>query len=109
MSTEKHLFVLKGSIKTPPFSSEARIKAGYLIRKLQQGENLSLPESRPMPVIGQRCHELRIKDGDVSWRIIYRIDEDAIIIAEIFAKKTQKTPKAIIDNCKKRLNHYDDD
>lgn len=108
MSSDKKLFVLKGTIKTPPFSVNARIEAGYLIRKLQQGENLSLPESRPMPIIGKRCHELRIKDGDLTWRIIYRTDEDAIIIAEIFAKKTQRTPKRIIDNCRARLGNYDD-
>jgi phage-related protein len=31
-----------------------------------------MPHSRPMPDIGERCHELRIVDVDATWRIIYR-------------------------------------
>jgi hypothetical protein len=59
---EKSLIWLHGEIKTPPFSSEARIEAGYLLHKLQMGELLSLPHARPMPSIGLRCYELRIDD-----------------------------------------------
>lgn len=88
-------------------SPEARLEAGYLLRKLQQGETLSLPHSRPMPDIGRRCHELRIQDEKVTWRIMYRNDSDAIIILEVFAKKTNKTPKQVIDVCQKRLRLYD--
>ena len=61
-----------------------------------------------MPSIGVRCHELRINDEQETWRIIDRIDEDAIVIAEIFSKKTQQTPKAIIARCKRRLRGYDE-
>ena len=53
---------LHGETKTPPLSTGARIEAGVLLRRLQRGESLSLPESRPMPSIGPRCHELRIDD-----------------------------------------------
>jgi phage-related protein len=60
-----------------------------------------------MPSVGTRCHELRIRDEDVNWRIIYRIDADAIVIAEIFAKKTNQTPSKIIGLCKTRLKTYD--
>jgi hypothetical protein len=52
-----------------------------------------MPQSRPMSSIGLRCHELRINDADTTWRLIYRIDQDAIVIAEVFAKKTEKTPQ----------------
>ena len=97
-----------GEVKTPPFSAEARIEAGYLLRKLQQGENLEMPHSRPMPSIGPRCHELRVTDKTVIWRFIYRIDDDAIVMVEVFKKKTPKTPKPIIEVCKKRLKDYDD-
>lgn len=68
---------------------------------------LSLPHSRPMPDIGKRCHELRIVDEDKSWRIVYRTDEDAILILEVFNKTTQKTPKSVIDNCQRRIREYD--
>ncbi|NJK55865.1 MAG: type II toxin-antitoxin system RelE/ParE family toxin [Pleurocapsa sp. SU_5_0] len=104
---DKELVWFAGEVKTPPFSSEARIEAGYLLRLLQKGESLSLPQSRPMPSIGKRCHELRINDESKIWRIVYRIDEDAIVIVDVFAKKTNKTPKAVIERCQKRLKQYD--
>ena len=81
---DKPLVWLHGEIKTPPFSKTARIEAGFLLRRLQIGEKLGLPWSRPMPSIGNRCHELRINDENLNWRIIYRIDADAIIILDVF-------------------------
>jgi phage-related protein len=107
--TDKPLVWLHGEVKTPPFSQEARIEAGVLLRRLQQGENLELPHSRPMPSIGTHCHELRIRDTDKNWRIIYRIDDDAIVILEVFNKTTRVTPTSVIDSCKKRINQYDQD
>lgn len=104
---DKPLVWLRGEIRTPPFSPSARIEAGYLLRLLQRGESLSMPESRPMPIIGPRCHELRIKDADHTWRIVYRTDTDAILILDVFDKDDKKTPKNVIDNCKKRLSQYD--
>src|SRR5436309_12213057 len=95
----KPLVWLEGEIKTPPFSRAARLEAGFLLRRLQLGEQLSLPQSRPMPSIGRRCHELRIQDESVPWRIIYRVDPDGIVIADIFAKKTQRTPATVIEKC----------
>ena len=106
---EKPLAWLHGEIQTPPFQKSARLEAGYLLRRLQQGETLDLPHSRPMPSIGNRCHELRFGDRENSWRIVYRIDDDAIIILEVFAKKTRRTPKKVIDACKERLRRYDDE
>jgi phage-related protein len=104
---DKELVWLSGEVKTPPFSQKARLEAGYLLRKLQQGDLIALPLSRPMPTIGKHCHELRIVDENVTWRIIYRIDSDAIIILEVFSKKTRETPKNIIEICQKRLKQYD--
>ena len=103
---DKPLVWLHGEVKTPPFSQQGRIGAGTLLRRLQGGETLSLPHSRPMPVIGPRCHELRIPDQDVTWRIMYRVDSDAVIIADVFAKKTLATPQHVIDVCKERLRKY---
>lgn len=105
---DKPLAWLHGEVRTPPFSSGARIEAGFLLRQLQAGEKLGLPHSRPMSAIGRRCHELRIVDKHVTWRIIYRIDHDAIVILEVFAKKTMATPNSVIRICKQRLKEYDD-
>ncbi|MCL4555024.1 MAG: type II toxin-antitoxin system RelE/ParE family toxin [Actinobacteria bacterium] len=103
----KPLAWLHGEVKTPPFSSGARLEAGVLLRRLQRGESLSLPMSRPLPSIGRRCHELRITDGDSTWRIMYRIDTDAIVIGEVFQKKTEGTPRSVIDACRRRFHQYD--
>jgi phage-related protein len=104
---EKPLVWLRSDVKTPPFSRAARVEAGALLRRLQDGERLALPHSRPMPSIGARCHELRIQDENRSWRIIYRFDSDAIVVADVFAKTTMTTPKRVIENCKRRLRAYD--
>jgi phage-related protein len=106
-SADKPLVWLEGEIRTPPFSQRARLEAGYLLRRLQQGQTLGMPHSRPMPSIGPRCHELRINDERATWRIVYRIDSDAIVILEVFSKKSSRTPKVAIDGCKKRLRGYD--
>lgn len=66
-----------------------------------------MPHSRPMPEIGKRCHELRIVDSEHTWRIIYRVDPDAIVILDVFSKKTRKTPPNVIERCKQRLRDYD--
>ncbi len=105
---DKDVVWLHGEVKTPPFSPEARIEVGFLLRRLQMGENLNMPHSRPLPGIGKRCHELRINDGDVTWRIVYKIDPDTIVILEVFDKKTNKTPKQVINVCKDRLKDYDE-
>ena len=104
---DKPLLWLRGEVKTPPFSAEARVEAGMLLRRLQEGERLGMPHSRPMSGIGARCHELRIVDAGRTWRIIYRLDPDAIVIAEVFQKTTQQTPVRIIQDCRQRLARYD--
>ena len=105
---EKLLVWLRGEIKTPPFGKDARIEAGCLLRDLQDGLKISLPHSKPMPSIGRRCHELRITDKNEIWRVVYRIDSDAILIVDVFKKKTQQTPKQVINECKQRLKRYDE-
>ena len=106
---DKPLAWLHGEVKTPPFSPVARVEAGFLLRRLQVGETLALPHSRPMPSIGPRCHELRINDRNVTWRIVHRVDPDAIVILEVFRKSTAKTPLPVIAMCKRRLRMYDDE
>lgn len=76
------------------------------MRKIQQGESIGMPHSRTMPSIGNKCHELRIQDQDKTWRIFYLIDVDAIVILDVFLKKTNKTPKKVLENCKKRIRNY---
>jgi phage-related protein len=88
-------------------SEAARRETGFLLRRLQRGELLGLPHSRPMPDIGPRCHELRVKEQNKTRRLIYRIDVDAIVVADLFEKKTRKTPRQVIAICQRRLRLYD--
>ncbi len=106
MTTSKPLVWLYGEVKTPPFSRAARVEAGFLLRRLQNGERIEMPASRPMPLIGVNCHELRVDDGDVTWRIVYHVATDAIVILDVFQKKSRTTPKHVIDVSRRRLRDY---
>ncbi len=105
----KHLIWLPAEIKATLFYRSVRIEVGFLLQQLLNGELPTLPMSKPMSSIDDRCHELRVNDlnNNKNWRVIYQIDDDAIIILEVFAKTTKKTPDNIIDRCQKRLRLYD--
>jgi len=103
---DKPLVWLRGEIKTPPFGPDARLEAGFLLRRLQRGESLGLPYSRPMPSVCSGCHELRIVDANLNWRIMYHIATDAVVILEVFNKQTPATPKTVIVRCQRRLAEY---
>ena len=104
---EKPLVWLHGEVKTPPFTAFGRQEAGMLLRLLQEGERLGMPQAEPLPDVGARCGALRVRDAEHNWRIMYRIDTDAILILDVYCKKTPKIPDEVIDRCKKRLTQYD--
>lgn len=97
---------LSGEVRSPPFTAEARREAGVLLRVLQLGGTLGLPASRPMPVIGPHCHELRVRDRDHDWRIVYHLAEDAVVILGVFPKRSRATPRSVIEACRRRLGRY---
>jgi phage-related protein len=103
---DKDLVWLHGDVKTPPFSAEARTEAGVLLRKLQMGQKLTMPQSEPLRAVGPGCHELRVRDEKANWRIMYCIEPDAIVIVEGFDKKTGAVPQKIVEICKRRLKAY---
>ena len=107
--SDKPLRWMLGTLGTPPVGREARIDAGVLLRRLQRGDSVGMPDSRPMATMGRRVHELRVIDRETrkTWRIVYRIDPDAILVVHWFEKKTKTTPKRIVDLCIKRLGDYD--
>lgn len=107
--TDKKLVLRKTELKTPPLSTAARVEFGQLLRRLLAGEMLQLPQSRPMPSIGARVYELRVGDQNQTWRLVYRIDPDAIVVVELFSKKTPQTPLPTIELCQKRFKAYDAD
>jgi phage-related protein len=104
---DRPLVWLRGEVKTPPFSRKGRLEVGFLLRKVQDGENVGMPHSRPMPSIGPRCHELRVRDEGHHWRIFYRLDADAVLVLDVHHKKTQRIPKQVLEGCRIRAERYD--
>lgn len=103
---DKDLVWLSDGIESPPFSESAKREAGYFLRLLQKGEFIEEPISKPLPKICKDCHELRINDKNITWRILYHIAEDDIVLLEIFKKKTRKTPQSVIETATQRLKRY---
>jgi len=66
-----------------------------------------LPQAEPLFVVGPRCGAIRVRDGEHNWRIMYRVDPDAILILDVYAKKTRRIPDEVIARCKRRLKNYD--
>ncbi len=48
VNEDKPLVWLSGEVKTPPFSTEARLEAGFLLRRLQRG--VELPQLSGHPI-----------------------------------------------------------
>ena len=103
----KPVFWLAEAFKTPPFTAEGRKVAGVLLGLLQDGERLGMPYSRPLPTVGQRCHELRVRDASHQWRIVYRIDPEFIIVAHVFAKKGKGMQQREFASAARILRDYD--
>ena len=78
-----------------------------LLRLLQEGEHLGMPLAEPLPDVGPHCGALRVRDAGHNWRIMYRIDPDAVLILDVYAKKTPKIPDEVIERCVQRLKRYD--
>jgi phage-related protein len=38
---------------------------------------------------------------------MYRVDADAVLILEVYPKKTRKIPNEVIKTCRQRLKQYD--
>jgi phage-related protein len=75
---------------------------------LQEGETLGMPQAEALPIVGSRCGALRIRDAGHNWRIMYRVDADAILVLEVYAKKTPRIPDEVIKRCRQRLRNYDE-
>jgi len=78
-----------------------------LLRLLQRGELLSMPHAEALPQLGARCGVLRVRDEEQYWRIVYRMDTDAILILDVYSKKTRKMPDEVFVRCRQRLIQFD--
>ena len=78
------------------FPLNARREAGYQIDRVQNG--LEPSDWKPMNSVGQGVKEIRIRDADGAFRVIYLAKlADAVHVLHCFQKKTKKTSRADVD------------
>ena len=68
------------------------------------GEQIGMPNSRPMPIVGPGVSELRLKNEDGIFRVFYyTASPQGVPVFHAFVKKTQRTPASEIELAKERL------
>lgn len=86
------------------FPEQVRNELGYLIFRLQKGDRLDMPQSKPIPAVAKGVYELRVRGSDVAYRAFYYLKyEEGILVFHCFKKKTQKTPLKEIERGIKNL------
>ena len=86
------------------FPKEVRARLGRELFRLQLGEQLGMPNSRPMPGVAAGVSEIRMKAEDGSFRAFYYTASwRGVPVIHAFVKKTQRTPPLEIDLARKRL------
>jgi phage-related protein len=84
------------------FPEDARRQAGHELYQVQKGANPS--DWKPMPTIGLGVREIRIRDADGAYRVIYIATlADAIHVLHAFQKKSRKTAQRDLDIAFTRL------
>ncbi len=73
------------------------------LARLDAGLPLSMPLSRPMPSIGRGAHELRLRDRNGEWRVVYVVrSAGEVVVVLAFKKTSRKTPERMIDLARSR-------
>jgi phage-related protein len=86
------------------FPKEVRIRLGKGLFRLQMGEQIGMPNSRPMPAVAVGVYELRVKTQDGAYRAFYyTATERGILVFHALVKKTQQTPAMEIELARRRL------
>lgn len=86
------------------FPDEVRGDLADALARLDAGQTLRMPLSRPMPSIGPGAHELRLKDRAAAYRVVYAVVRGGIIhVIHGFKKKTPATARSNIEIARKRL------
>ncbi len=86
------------------FPEEIREDLADALARLDAGQSLTMPLSRPMPTIRHGVHELRLKDRSGAYRVIYALIEQGMVYGlHAFKKTTRKTPLRHIALASRRL------
>jgi len=92
------------------FPKEVRLRLGRGLFRLQLGEQLGMPNARPMPGVAAGVSELRVKGEDGSFRAFYyAASSRGVLVFHAFVKKTQRTPPLEIELGRKRLKELLDE
>lgn len=104
MSTEKPIYWVGTSYQDLlSFSVAAKQQAGYQLHRIQNG--LEPDNWKPLSTIGAGVKEIRIKEKEGIYRIIYVAKlKNRIYVLHAFQKKTQKIRKQDIDIAKVRYS-----
>lgn len=82
------------------FSTEAKREAGHQLDKVQRGKDPT--DWKPMQSIGSGVKEIRIRDSDGIYRVMYVAKfEKAVYVLHAFQKKTQKTNHSDLEIAKR--------
>ena len=103
----KPLVWLRREVRSPPLSRNARVQLGYRRRLLQEGMVLGMPHCRSLKAAGRSCYELRVRDAGVNWRLVFRVDHDAVVVAGLFTKTSRAATDRLIEKSRRRLAEYD--
>lgn len=84
------------------FPITARREAGFQLDRVQAGNE---PDDwKPMTTVGPGVQEIRIRDAQGAFRVIYIAKfGTAVYVLHCFQKKTQKTSKHDLDRAAKRM------
>ena len=83
------------------FPQHARRRAGYQLRRIQQG--LTPTDFKPLPSVGSGVHEIRIHT-ELAHRVIYVAKfEEAVYVLHAFEKRSRKTPRRDLEHARRRL------
>lgn len=101
MTTKPVLFCGSALGDLRAFSETARREAGYQLDRVQTGRD---PDDwKPMATVGQGVKEIRIRDADGAYRVIYLAKlADAVFVLHCFQKKTEQTSDKDIQLARKR-------
>ncbi len=84
------------------FPLKAKRQVGHELDRVQRGQEPS--DWKPMKSVGAGVREIRVKDEQGIYRVIYIVKYlDLVHVLHAFQKKTEKTAKGDLNIAKRRL------
>ena len=83
------------------FPDEARRTAGFQLDRVQRGAEPA--DWKPLPSVGPGAIEIRVRDSQGTFRVIYvAMIPDAVYVLHAFKKKSRKTSRLDIELARTR-------